>query len=313
MRLDDQLEALATRQHSLVAVWQLHGMGAASKEITRLRQGDRRWGRLTPRVLTLRGVSDSDDRQLMAAVLHASPGAVVSHGAAAYLWGAPGWKAAPSDVTRHRGVARLGSPFGPVHEVIDLLPNHVRLVRGVPVTSPARTVFDLAARSHPARVERLLDWLWAERLLDGRTIDSTVAELATRGRSGSALMRELAEARGPSYVPPASGLERRFAQLILERGLPTMRRQVDTGGEEWAGRVDFRAVDLPLIVEVHSQRHHTSLVSVADDARRTASLIASGFEVVVVWDTEVWHEPAIVESRVRDAERRVRARYRPTG
>jgi very-short-patch-repair endonuclease len=313
MRLDDQIEALATRQHSLVAVWQLHGMGALSKEITRLRQDHRRWSTLTPRVLTLRGVAESDDRRLMAAVLHASPGAVLSHGAAAHLWGAPGWKPAPSDVTRHRGVARLGSPFGPVHEVIDLRPHHVKLVHGIPVTSPGRTVFDLAARSHPARVERLLDWLWSERLLDGTAIDSTVAELARRGRSGSAVMRELAEARGPSYVPPASGLERRFAQLLAERGLPPMRRQVDSGGEEWAGRVDFRSVELPLVVEVQSERHHTSLVDATADARRRQQLVAAGFELVEVWDTEVWHEPAIVESRVRQAERRVRERFRPTG
>jgi very-short-patch-repair endonuclease len=312
MRLDDQIEALATRQHSLVAIWQLHGMGAVPREIYRLRH-ERRWEELTPRVLALPGVAGSGDRTLMAAVLDASPGAVASHGSAAHLWGAPGWRAEAIEVTRHRGVARRGSPLGSVHEVIDLMPHHVKLIRGIPVTSPARTVFDVAARSHPARVERLLDWLWSERLLDGRTLDRTVTELAARGRGGSAVMRELAAARGPSYVPPASGLERRFQQILFERNLPPMRRQVDSGGDDWSGRVDFRAVDRAIVVEVHSQRHHTALVDQASDRRRQDQLVTDGFEVVVVWDSEVWHEPAIVEERLRSAHRRLRGRLHLAG
>jgi very-short-patch-repair endonuclease len=307
MRLDDQIEALATRQHSLVADWQLHAMGATPKEIYRLRH-QRRWLELTPRVLAVPGVPASVERTLMAAVLDASPGAVVSIGSAAHQWGAPGWRPEPIDVTRHRGIARRSSPLASVHEVIDLLPQHVKLVRGVPVTSPARTVFDVAARHHPARVERLLDWFWAERLLDGRTLDRTVAELASRGRGGSALMRDLSAARGESYVPPASGLEGRFAQILFERNMPQMRRQVDSGGEEWSGRVDFRAVEFPLIAEVHSHRHHTALVDQASDERRQARLVADGFEVVVVWDTEVWHEPSVVVARLDAAYRRQRAR-----
>ena len=312
MRLDDQIEALATRQHSLVAAWQLYGLGASRTEVDRIRQG-RRWSTLTPRVLALRGSPATVERDLMAAVLDASPGAVVSQASSAALWGAPGCRPLPIHVLRHRGIARRTSPLCRVHEVVDLLPSHVRLIRGIPLTSPARTVFDLAYVFHPNRLERLLDWFWSERLLDGTTLDRTVAELAERGRSGSTLMRELAEVRGPTYVPPSSALERRFEQVLAERCLPPMRRQVNTGGEQWSGRVDYRDQHLPLVVEVQSERHHAALVDRAADTVRRTRLEDDGFEVIEVWDTEVWHDADVVADRVRAARRRLAAGRRTAG
>jgi very-short-patch-repair endonuclease len=117
-------------------------------------------------------------------------------------------------------------------------------------------------------------------------------------------MRELDSARGPAYVPPASGLERRFIEINDE----PMERQVDCGDEEWCGRVDFRHSLLPLVVEVQSEKYHTSLVDRAADAARRARLAAAGFEVVEVWDTDIWHHPDAVRDRIRAAVRRLRSR-----
>jgi very-short-patch-repair endonuclease len=312
MRLDSVIDELASRQHSLVAVWQLRALGLTDQELHRVRGGDR-WQPLTRRVLALVGGVDSEDRSDMAAVLDASPGALLSHGAAARKWGAPGFDHASRHVTRHRGISRRQSSLTRVHEVVDLLPSHVKLMRGIPLSSPARTVFDLAGSLHPGRAERLLDWMWNERLLDGRTLDRTVAELAARGRTGSALMRELAAERGPGYIPPASGLEGRFGQILGRAGIETMRRQVDCGDDEWAGRVDFRDQELPLVVEIHSEKHHTSLVDRAADAARMARLEGAGLTVLVLWDTQVWHEPAAVTSAVTEVRRALRAARRSAG
>ena len=86
-------------------------------------------------------------------------------------------------------------------------------------------------------------------------------------------------------------------------GLPEMRRQVDSGEERWVGRVDFRASDLPLIVEVQSETYHSALTDAADDEVRLAALRAAGFVVVEVTDAEVWHRGPVVIARVRDAAR----------
>jgi len=80
-----------------------------------------------------------------------------------------------------------------------------------------------------------------------------------------------------------------------------MRRQVDSGGVEWTGRVDFRHVSLPLIVEIQSERYHTALCDrVADDQRR-AQLVADGFTVVEITDTLLFSDPREVIARLRAA------------
>lgn len=81
----------------------------------------------------------------------------------------------------------------------------------------------------------------------------------------------------------------------------TFRRQVNVGDEEWSGRVDFLADDLPLIVEILSERYHTSLTDrTLDEARRTRHT-SMGFHVVEVWDHEIFYTPWLVVERIRAA------------
>lgn len=308
MRIDDRALELSAQQHGLVAAWQMRALGATASEVDRLRRTSPHWTALTRRVLARTGSPATPDRVLMAAVLDASPGAAAALTSAAALWEAPGFRLEPVHVVRHRGVSRRGSPLATVHEVIDLHPHHIKLIRGIPVISPARTVCELAAVIHGDRLARVLDRFWSRELLDGATFDRTVRELAGRGRKGSTLLRELNEARGPGYRPPDSGQERRFEQILARHGEPPMRRQVDVGDEEWTGRVDFIDAELPLIAEVQSEQHHSSLVDRAADARRIAKLRAAGFHVIEVWDTQLWHEPDAVVAAVRAARRDVRAR-----
>ena len=285
-------------------------MGATTTEVDRLRRAATRWTAATTRVLLRAGSPETGDRALMAAVLDASPGAVVSLTSAAAVWGAPGFRTDPIHVVRHRGISRRASALAVVHEVVDLMPQHIKLVRGIPVISPARTVCELAAVLHRDRVERVLDRFWNRGLLDGATFDRTVRELAGRGRTGSTMLRELNDARGSGYRPPDSGQERRFEQILARHGERPMRRQVDTGGEEWTGRVDYVDDRLPLIAEVQSEQHHTSLVDRASDARRLAALRAAGFHVLEIWDTDLWHDPASVVEAVRVARRQLSAALR---
>jgi len=278
-----------------VASWQLRAQGATYSELRRIRESDG-WHSRTRRVFARAGAPMTDEQRLMVAVLDASPGAAIAAPTAGWVWGAPGFRVEPVHVVRPRGISRRASPVAVIHEVVDLHPHHIKVVKGIPVISPARLVCELAA-VQPHRAERILDRLWSDRLLDGRTFRRTVQEFAERGRDGSALLHTLDDARGPGYVPPASGLEQRFMEICLW----PMRRQVDSGSEEWCGRVDFRDPAVPLIVEIQSERYHSSLIDKAADAQRRARLDAAGFEVVEVWDTEVWHQPDAVNERIRQA------------
>jgi very-short-patch-repair endonuclease len=295
MRLDEQVHALAERQYGLVATWQLRALGADKQEARRLRRSTG-WTTLSERVMVRTGLPRTDEQIAMAAVLDASPGAALAGDSAAWLWGVPGFRLEPVHVVRPKGVSRRTSSLAMVHEVVDLHPSQIKVYRGIPVISPSRVVCELTA-TKPHRAERVLDWFWNEHLLDGRTFRRTVDQLAGRGRTGSPLMRELDDARGPSYIPPASGLEGRFKDIC---DFP-MRRQVDLGDDEWCGRVDFLDLELPLIVEVQSEKYHASLVDQAADSVRKAKLEAAGFTVVEVWDYEVWHQPEVVRERIRKA------------
>jgi very-short-patch-repair endonuclease len=300
MRFDDAVLALAAEQHALVATWQLRASGLTTHDIDDLRSSWH-WDVRSSRVLARSGAPATEDQRLMAAVLDASPGAAISGSTAAAMWGVAGFRTDPVHVVRHKGISRRPSTLATVHEVVDLHPAHLKVVRGITVVSPARVVCELTAM-HPGRAERALDHLWANRLLDGRTFRRTVEELAGRGRRGSPLMRELDEARGPAYVPPASGLEHRFQEITPQ----TWRRQVDLGDDEWCGRVDYLHPVLPLVAEIQSERYHAALVDRAADARRRARLEAAGLEVVEVWDTDVFHRPQHVRDVIATAERRLR-------
>jgi very-short-patch-repair endonuclease len=175
-------------------------------------------------------------------------------------------------------------------------------------------LLELAIDMHPEQLRRRLDWMWSRRLLSGPSLRAELAPVMHKGRPGTAALRALLEGLPADDVPPASGLESRFDQIVRDHDLPPMRRQVDLGDDEqWCGRVDFRAEEVPLVVEVQSDLHHRALSSQADDARRRARLEAAGLTLVEVDEAGVWHRPAEVARQVREGywtARRRQARRR---
>ena len=86
-------------------------------------------------------------------------------------------------------------------------------------------------------------------------------------------------------------------QILRDHDLPAMRRQVELGGREWLGRVDFVAVELPLIVFVDGERWHSSVLDRAADTRQQTELEEAGFIVVRIPEYDVWHDvPSFVRS-----------------
>jgi very-short-patch-repair endonuclease len=150
------------------------------------------------------------------------------------------------------------------------------------------------------------------RLVTGRLLRRTLAELAEHGRPGIQIMRALIEERGDDYRPPESNTEARFEKLMAEIGIVSFVRQVDLGGMDWAGRVDFVDRELPLVAEIDSATFHLSLTDQAADSARRAALEDAGFIVVSVSDFDVWNDPRSVQRRIaenrREAARRARGR-----
>jgi very-short-patch-repair endonuclease len=185
----------------------------------------------------------------------------------------------------------------------------------IPVVAPALAIYQLAATASRERVARAMDNGWAQGLFDGRTFDRLLDRLARSGRNGTVLIRELRQLRPDDWTPPASNLESRFNELAEANGF-RFRRQVNIGDDEvWTGRVDFLADDCPLIVEILSERYHTSLTDrEADEARRQRQT-QLGYLVVEVWDYEIFYTPWLVVERILQARaallRRSPRRNRP--
>ena len=314
--LDDRtLRDLAAGQHGLVSVQQSVDLGWSDAHRRRLVDGHR-WERVTPRVLGLVGTPVTMARRAMAAVLDGGEGAALDGRSACAWWGIPGNVADPFLVVTDRGHVNRPRREATRREPVLLPAHHVVVLDGVPTVVPARALFTVAGSQrrgaelpwHIDRVARMVDTAWAKRLVSGASLHGMLQELAQRGRPGTRVMRAVLADRPPGYVPPASGLESRLAQLVRNAGLPELRRQVDVGdGTLWIGRVDFRAVHLPLVVEVQSERFHASLIDQQLDACRIARLEAAGFEVVQVTDVDVWHRPHEAISRIAAGFRRAGA------
>jgi hypothetical protein len=304
MRGNDAIHQIAERQLGLVFIDEARRAGL-SRSALRHSIATNQLERLTPRVLRVRGAPRSPRQEVLAAVLDASPGAFASGRTAAVFWGVRGYRLTPVHVARPEGLSGRRTRLAVLHEIARLRERHVTVLDSVPIVRPEVVVLQLCGSEHPERAARALDDLWRRRLVSARSLRRTLDELAAQGRNGVCVMRELLDERGDDYVPPASNLEHRFAAILEQAGEPPMRRQVDSGGDRWIGRVDFRDERLPLIVEVQSETYHSALTDKHDDERRLSSLRSVGFEVVEVTDTQVWSHPGDVLEAVRAARLRL--------
>lgn len=315
MDIDYHLRPIAAGQLGLVTVEQAMALGATSNLLRRLTDG-RRWERLTPRVLRLVGSPASRPQATLAAVLDAGHGGALSHSSSLAHWGVPGNLLLPFHVTRTRDRSNRPGRLATVHEPLVLPEHHVVVLDGIRTTVPARALIEVAGMRRRGaelpwwvdRIARMVDTAWAQRLVSGVSLRAMVDELSERGRPGLRVMRQVLTERGDGYVPPASGLEARVVQILARAGLAPMRRQVDLGDQDrWIGRVDF--VDEPpskVVLEVQSERFHTSLIDRQLDAERLQRLAAAGWEVAEVTDVDVWHRPQAVVRAVEDARQRAR-------
>jgi len=309
---DRRLLHLAATQRSLVTVEQARTLGYDRHQRQRLFNG-RHWERYTPRVLRLVGSADTVDQRAMAAVLDAGAAGALSGPSAAAWWGIPGNLLEPLHVVRRRNHSDTPDRSDRRHEPTNLPDDHVVCLDGIPTEVPARALFDIAGSQRGGaklpwfveRMERMVDNAWSARLVSGHTLQSMLDDLAQRGRPGIRVMRQVLAPRGFDYVPPASNLEARVIKVLGNAGLPAMRRQVDTGdGNGWIGRVDLKDTVLPLILEVQSERFHSSLIDQQLDSHRIDRLERAGHVVVQVTDVQAWHRPAEVVAAVRDGRRR---------
>ena len=261
---------------------------------------------VTRRVLRVRGAPQSDVQGLLIRLLDAGPGSAGARGAAAWMWGVAGFPPGDFDVVRSRALTSRSSA-GTDHWPRLLPAHHLTVVRGITVTTLARTIFDLAAVPRYApRLGRIIDSIHGKSPSILHALHEMLPELAQRGRGGITHMRRLLDER-PLGTIARTGLERRFEHTLSSAGLAVPRLQVDLGGHSWIGRVDYYDDPFKVIYEIDSAAHHTSLTDRRNDQLRDRAAIAAGFrEVVRITEEDVWYDPPAVIRAVRDARLRNR-------
>jgi very-short-patch-repair endonuclease len=294
------MHALASAQHGVVTRAQLRAAGIGDAAVRRrLSRGELVAVSLS--VLRFTAAPVTDEQRAVAAVLDVGHGAVVARESAAALWGLSGFRVAPVQLVRPRAGARRTSALAEVRTTTVLGPGHVGERHGIPLTTPARTLCDLAPGLHPTRLEWLFHKMWSLRLLDRDRLAETAEELASRGRAGTTAIRELLDRTRGIERPSESNLESRLDQLVARDGQPPLDRQVDVGGSTWIGRVDRLDRRARLVVEVQSERFHGSVLDQRRDARRRQELEDAGWRVFEVSEHDLWHDPAPMLARLRAA------------
>jgi very-short-patch-repair endonuclease len=280
------LAELAQWQHGVVSARQLAELGFPSRTITRWEK-DGKLHRLHRGVYAVGHEALSWDGRCMAAVLANEP-AVAGHITAGWIWGLVRYKPGTFHLTaptrRHRK-DRVVVHFA------TLEPEDLTTVDGIPVTSPARTVLDLAA-DKSRDVGRLLERADERRLLDRRRFEALAARAG--GHPGRVKFATALEAYQPETATLRSGLEKRFRDLVLRAGLPRPQTNVVVEGYELDAYWEAEG----FAVELDVYATHGSPRSFEADRERADDLLLAGIELIRVTDVRLDREPRETVARV---------------
>jgi hypothetical protein len=275
--VDRVLVEIAERQHRVVTGRQLraHGIGPRAVEHLRARG---RLHRAHRGVYAIGAPGLGVEERRMAAVLAGGPGAVGSHRMAAAAWEVRA--SALLELTTPS--QRRGHPGVIVHEA-GLAADEVTTHRGIPVTTVARTLLDLAAVVDPRELRAAVNEAEYRRLLGGPVC---LAELVSRhpGRRGVAALRatvadlDLGRSVSPGRLAAA------FHAFREAHGLPRPDEEVPFEIHGHGIRADCVWVARRLVVELDGRQAHGTRSRFEGDRVRDRALQAMGWRVVrVTW------------------------------
>jgi len=258
---------LAGRQRSLVSRGQLLALGCSrplieawldSGVLFRVHRG----------VYALAGARVDFDFKVLAGVLAAGEDAVASHRTAAALFGLRRVTCDSVEVTVEG--RRAPKTKGLVAHRSERLPAaHRTLIGVVPVTTPTRTLLDLAAVLDPARLGGVLDDVLVRRLASLGAVERLLARVADQRRPGIGALAEAVADRKRGKKPSETGLEDKLLEIFSRYGLPEPVRQfvlpLPGGG---SARFDAAYPELLLGFEADGDAFHKGLLDrMRDDAR----------------------------------------------
>jgi very-short-patch-repair endonuclease/predicted transcriptional regulator of viral defense system len=279
--IEAAVAALAARQHGVVSRGELLDVGLGAGAIKhRIAPG-----RLQP---LRRGVYALGHREVrteawwMAAVLAAGSGTVLAGRSAAALWAMRQSRRAFVEVISPRRIDIRGIDA----RCIALPDDEVTVEDGIPVTTPARTLFDLAAVVPVHHLEAAFNEAEYRRLTSPVSLDALLARYPGR-RGTPAIRRVLENHRRNGETRTRSELERELVALVDASDLPPPL--INRNGPE--GELDARWPEHRLVVEVDGFAAHGTRKAFEEDRARDRALTVAGWRVVRITWRQLTTEP----------------------
>jgi very-short-patch-repair endonuclease len=287
---DRALAELASRQWGVVSRAQLARLGLGRGAIDgRLRSG--RLRRVHRGVYAVGGAALPREGRDLAAVLACGPTAVLSHVSAAVHWGLLTYDPPKPHVTAP--ASTRGAQGIRLHRTRSLDAEDTTTHRGIPTTTLARTLLDVAASSPTNHLDHAIGLALRNELYDHRAIVDVLER--HHGRRGTKALRQ-------ATVDPAftrSALERRFRRLCRHAGLPQPRCNTDVADlDHHPHEVDFYFPAHRLVVEVDGWRDHGTRAAFERDRAKDVELHALGYAVLRFTWRQVMQEPLLVATRI---------------
>ena len=274
---DVAVSRLALRQHGLVTARQLRAIGL-DKSAVRRRVAGARLHRIHRGVYAAGTPALTREGRFMAAVLACGDGAALSHRSAAWLWELRKGLLSPVDVTVPTTCGRSGRPGVHIHRTSK--PIESTLHRGIRVTTPARTLLDLAEVLTPRQLERTIDEARHLDLLHLPSVDATLA--AHPHRNGATRLASVLRRHTPGSTRTRSKAEEDFLAFCRRHDLPQPIFNAEVHGYV----VDALFPEQRVIVEIDPWHTHGDPRAFAADRARDRRLLAAGHRTARITDEQ---------------------------
>ena len=171
------------------------------------------------------------------------------------------------------------------------------IYRAIPVTKPALTLVDLAARLSTEQTERAVNEADRLDLIDPETLRETIDRM--RGRRGAPALKRILDR--PTFTLTDSELEHRFRPIARAAGLPKPQTGVHLNGY----KVDFYWPDLGLVVETDGLRYHRTAAQQTRALERDQAHYRAGLTPLRFSHAQIAYRKAYVQRVLSDAVRRL--------
>jgi very-short-patch-repair endonuclease len=281
--IDQALSRVAASQHGVFSRAQAIAAGADRNIIYR-RTAASRWERAHPTVFRMAGSSRTWQQRMLAACLCWGGDVAASHGSALRLWGLPGAERMEHEITVPPDRQRNHPCEAIIHRSL-LIQVDVAMIDAIPVTTPTRTLIDIAGSLPRDVVEEALDDALRRGLSSVARLRWRIDALSRRGRKGIGVIRSLVIARSREGSVPESVFETRLLRIFRAAGLDDVVQQHPVlDGSRPVAVFDFAFPNAHVAIEAEGYKWHSGRARWQRDLARRNVLTELGWKVVhVTW------------------------------